>query len=290
MKKILVLGATGMAGHMIYYYLQSLNKYELFTVCFRKKIAEGSIILDVYNTDGIKSILQRINPDYVINCVGILINDSRKLPENAIYINAYFPHLLARLINESNLSSRIIHISTDCVFSGAKGLYADEDIKDALDVYGMTKNLGEIIDNNNLTIRTSIIGPELKENGEGLFHWVFSQRAKNKINGFEKSIWSGVTTLELAKAVDQCIDHSVTGLYQLSNGRKISKYELTQLVVNQFNLNIYVHKVDGLVTDKSILPSVRDNFNFVVSSYNVMIEELYQYMYKYKELYTFYLG
>jgi len=288
-KKILILGATGMAGHMIYYYLKSLKKYELFTVCFRNKITDDSIILDVYNTDEIKSALERINPDYVINAVGILVNGARRSPENAVYVNAYFPHLLARLISENNLSSCLVHISTDCVFSGKKGLYADTDVKDALDVYGMTKNLGEIIDDRNLTIRTSIIGPELKENGEGLFHWIFSQRDKNEINGYEKSIWSGVTTLELAKAISRCIDHHVTGLFQLSNGEKISKYGLVQLIVKRFNLNIFIHKIDGVVTDKSILPSVRDNFNFIVSSYNVMIEELYQYMYSQKSLYSFYL-
>jgi len=277
MKKILILGATGMAGHMIYYYLLSLNKYEIYTVCFRNKITEDSIVLDVYNTDGIKIVLRQFDPDYIINCVGVLVNGAKRSPENAIYINAYFPHLLVRLINEQNPSSRLIHISTDCVFSGSKGSYVDNDIKDALDIYGMTKNLGEIIDNKNLTLRTSIIGPELKENGEGLMHWIFLQ--KNGINGYEKSIWGGITTLELAKAVYQCIEHNVTNLYQLSNGEKISKYALIQLIVNQFKRDITVQKVDGIITDKSIIPSVRDDFCFVVSSYTNMIEELYQFMY-----------
>jgi len=290
MKKILILGATGMAGHIIYYYLRSLNKYEISAACFRNKIAEDSIILDVYNTDDIKLVLRRFDPDYIINCVGVLVNGAKSFPENAIYINAYFPHLLARLINEQNQSSRLIHISTDCVFSGSKGSYVDNDIKDALDIYGMTKNLGEIIDNKNLTIRTSIIGPELKENGEGLMHWIFSQRNKNGINGYEKSIWGGITTLELAKIIHQCIENHVIGLYQASNGEKISKYALVQLIINQFNLNIPVQKVDGIITDKSILPSVRNDFYFNVSSYTIMIEELYQWMYNQRNLYKFYLG
>jgi len=288
MKKILILGATGMAGHMIYYYLRSLEKYKLFTVCFRKKIAEDSIILDVYNTDEIKIVLRQFNPDYVINCVGVLVNGAKRSPVNAIYINAYFPHLLARLINEQNQSCRLIHISTDCVFSGSKGSYTDNDIKDALDIYGMTKNLGEIINDKNLTIRTSIIGPELKENGEGLMHWVFSQREKNVINGYEKSIWGGITTLELAKAVCQCIENNIIGLYQISNGEKISKYELIQLIVKQFQLNITVQKVDGIVTDKSILPSKNEKFCYYVPSYKNMIDELYQFMYKQQRLYRNY--
>jgi len=288
MKKILVLGATGMAGHMIYYYLRSLNKYELYTACFRNKIKEDSIILDVYNTDGIKVVLRQFNPDYVINCVGVLINGAKRSPENAIYINAYFPHLLAQLIKEQNQSSSLIHISTDCVFSGTKGSYADNDIKDALDIYGMTKNLGEIIDDKNLTIRTSIIGPELKENGEGLMHWIFLQRNKYGINGYEKSIWGGITTLELAKAVYQCIENQVVGLYQLSNGEKISKYALIQLIINQFKLDIPVQKVDGVKIDKSILPSKTKNFCYYVPSYKDMINELYQFMWQRHSLYRNY--
>jgi dTDP-4-dehydrorhamnose reductase len=153
----------------------------------------------------------------------------------------------------------------------------------------MTKNLGEIIDNKNLTIRTSIIGPELKEKGEGLMHWVFSQRDKNGINGYEKSIWGGITTLELAKAIYQCIEHHVTGLCQISNGERISKYTLIQLIISQFKLNIPVQKIDGIITDKSILPSVRDDFYFAVSSYAVMLEELYQWMYNKRSFYAFYL-
>jgi dTDP-4-dehydrorhamnose reductase len=287
--KILILGATGMAGHMIYYYFASLQKYEIYTVCFRNKIADTSIILDVYDSDAIKNILQEINPDYVINCIGILIKDSQNSPENAIYINAYFPHLLARLVTESNPDAKLIHISTDCVFSGTKGYYTDTDIKDALDTYGMTKNLGEIIDNQNLTIRTSIIGPELKTDGEGLLHWIFMQQTTGQINGYEKSLWGGVTTLELTKAIERCIEHRITGLYQLTNNMKISKYELIQIIVKQFNLNITIQKTNGLLVDKSIQSSRRKGFDYIVPSYNTMIEELCLFMNEHKNIYQQYV-
>ena len=289
LKKILILGAAGMAGHMIYYYLFSLKKYELFTICFRKKLTSDSVILSVYNIDELRAVLELFKPDYIINAVGVLINEANRSPENAVYINAYFPHVLARLIDDMNKKSRLIHISTDCVFSGKKGLYADNDEKDALDVYGMTKNLGEIIDKKNLTIRTSIIGPEIKENGEGLFHWIFSQRENNEINGYEKSIWGGVTTLELAKAIVQYIDHDTTGLFQLSNGERITKYDLIQLIVERFKLNIKVHKIEGVISDKSIIPSVSKNINYIVPSYFEMIDELYNFMNKHKNIYSSYL-
>jgi dTDP-4-dehydrorhamnose reductase len=286
--KIVILGASGMAGHMIYYYLTSLQKYEIYTLCFRNKIEDASIILDVYNTTDLKKILKEINPDYVINGIGILIKGSQKSPENAIYINAYFPHLLVRLIAENNQKTKVIHISTDCVFSGEKGYYADTDIKDALDTYGMTKNLGEIIDDRHLTIRTSIIGPELKTHGEGLFHWIFTQQSAGQIAGYERSLWGGVTTLELAKAIEQCIDNNIIGLYQLTNNMKISKYELIQMIVTQFNLNITVQKINGIIVDKSIQSSQCDGFDYVVPAYNTMVEELYIFMSLHQNIYNQY--
>jgi dTDP-4-dehydrorhamnose reductase len=278
-----------MAGHIVYYYFSQLRQFELYTLCFRNKLIGNSIILDVHDIDGIKKAITEIIPDCIINCIGVLIKGSRNNLENAIYINAYFPHILSRIVRESGLTARIVHISTDCVFSGDRGSYSDTDIKDALDVYGMTKNIGEIIDDKNLTIRTSIIGPELKANGEGLFHWVFSQRDKGEIPGYEKSLWAGVTTLELAKAIECCIKKNITGLFQLTNGEKISKYELLQLLVRKFDLHITVRKLAGKESDKSIQPSSRAGFDYRVPSYTAMITELCYFMYEHKTLYTQYL-
>ena len=127
-----------------------------------------------------------IKPDYVINCVGVLIKGSKESIENAIYINAYFPHMLERILH--NTTGKLIHISTDCVFSGEKGQYADNDPKDALDTYGMTKNLGEVVNTKDITLRTSIIGPELKNNGEGLFHWIYSQKRRTLFKAMKISM------------------------------------------------------------------------------------------------------
>jgi len=287
MKKILIFGATGMAGHMIYNYLTSLHEYIISATYFKNKLIHDAISLDVYNINGIRTILKDIMPDVIINCIGILVKGSNKVPKDAIYINSYFPHLLCELIEENSPNTKLIHISTDCVFSGSNGLYKDTDIKDALDIYGITKNLGEIINNKDLTIRTSIIGPELK-NGEGLFHWIFSQQISGKINGYEKSIWSGVTTLELAKAIEKCIKYNIIGLYQLTNGIPISKYELIQLIINLYKLKINLYNTDGLFSDKSLFPSEKRIPDYKVPSYNDMISELYDYMYKYKEKYIYY--
>ena len=220
MKKVLLFGATGMAGHVTYYYLRSTGKYDISNVVYRTPLTEDSIVVDVTNRDAVADVVHRVHPEIIINCIGILIKGSKEHPDNAILINAYFPHLLKRLSDE--VGAKLIHISTDCVFSGKKGNYTEDDFRDADDVYGRSKALGEIINDKDLTIRTSIIGPELKNNGEGLFHWFMHQ--SGKIRGFRTAVWGGVTTLELAKAIDYALDSGTTGLVHLSNGIGISNF------------------------------------------------------------------
>ena len=285
MKKVLILGAGGMAGHMVYYYLDSLQKYCLYTVCHRTSLTGHSFILDIHDTNTLTNILVDIQPDVIVNCIGVLIKGSQKSIKDAVYINAYYPHLLSDFIGKNLKSSKLIHISTDCVFSGNKGNYTFDDKKDALDVYGMTKNLGEVINEKDLTIRTSIIGPELKKNGEGLFHWLFSNRAAKELNGYTKSVWSGVTTLELAKAIDFAITTDLIGLQQLSNNKQITKYDLLKLITDTFNLSVEIKPVDGVISDKSIISSISD---YTVPSYSVMLQDLHNFMNKNKKLYTQY--
>ena len=224
-------------------------------------------------------------PDIILNCIGVLIKGSKEHPDNAILINAWFPHLLKKLSDE--VGAKLIHISTDCVFSGKKGNYTETDFRDADDVYGRSKSLGEIINNKDLTLRTSIIGPELKENGEGLFHWFMRQHGQ--VNGFNTAIWGGVTTLELAKAIDVAITQGTTGLVQLSNGTGISKYDLLHLFRKIWNKqDIEILPFDGNGIDKSIAKS--EKFDYVVPGYEEMLREQYDWMWGKRELYrTLYL-
>ena len=289
-KKLLILGATGMAGHVAYTYLNETCKYDIATICHSGKIEPNSYELDIYDTARLTQIIEKERPDAVINCIGILIKGSKSNPANAIYINSFFPHKLSEITHSVLSDSKVIHISTDCVFSGNEGGYKDSDIKNALDTYGMTKNLGELINDKDLTLRTSIIGPELKKNGEGLMHWVFSQRSAGELNGWTKSFWGGVTTLELAKVMDAVLVSGLTGLYQVSNDKAISKYDLVSLIVKEFSLPIKVNAVDGTVCDKSIFNSVRSDFSYKVPSYNDMISEVHSFMNSHKSLYTQYLG
>ena len=205
MEKVLILGSTGMLGHVLYNYLESNTTFKLYDLSYRKKLNKLSILLDVSNTEKLTKHIEEISPNYVINCIGILKKKSIENPKNAIYINAYFPHLLKNICNKIN--SKLIHVSTDCVFSGNNGNYVENSKKDANDLYGQTKSLGEFNDENHLCIRTSIIGPELKEIGEGLLHWLFNQ--KGEIQGFKNVFWGGVTTFELSKAIYYSIENKV---------------------------------------------------------------------------------
>ncbi len=282
-KKILLLGATGMAGHVAYHYLKETNKYEILDVVFRNKLTADSIVLDVTDKHATEELIKTVKPDIIVNCIGILIKGSRQHPDNAIYINAYFPHLLERLSSE--IDAKLIHISTDCVFSGKKGNYTEYDFKDADDVYGRSKALGEVENDRDLTIRTSIIGPELKQSGEGLFHWFMHQ--EGKVNGFTDAIWGGVTTLELAKAIDKVIDNNLTGLVHLSNGKGISKYDLLNLFRTIWNRNnIDINPFEGHAVDKSLQSSTKFNMN--VPSYNTMLDEMKSWMDNHKYIYNQY--
>lgn len=278
-KKVLLFGATGMAGHIVYMYLKNTRKYIVMNVTFHTKLTDDSIIVDVTDKDIVSKIVVETQPDIIINCIGILIKGSNEHPENAILINAYFPHLLKKLSDE--VGAKLIHISTDCVFSGKKGDYTELDFRDADDIYGRSKALGEIVNEKDLTIRTSIIGPELKRNGEGLFHWFMHQTGC--VNGFKTTIWSGVTTLELAKAVDVALDKKLTGLVQLSNGKGISKYDLLCLFKEIWHKNVIILPYEGNGINKSIAKSCR--FDYEVPNYRNMLLEQYDWMEKYKKIY-----
>jgi len=270
--KVLVLGSTGLIGHQVYNYLKKNSDYKLSNISYRNKLQEDTILLDIREETKFLDTVEKIKPNIIINCIGILINGSNKDPENAIFINAYMPHRLMRLADSIN--AKLIHISTDCVFSGnKKEPYLELDEKDGKDIYAKTKGLGEIINNEHLTLRTSVVGPELKTNGEELFHWFMNQ--SGTINGFTKAIWSGVTTIELAKAVMWAIDNKTTGLYHITNNQPINKYDLLLLFKKHTQKNIEVLSVEGRNVDKSFIDT-RKLINYSIPSYDEMIRDMVQ--------------
>ena len=284
-KKVLVLGSTGLIGHQVYNYLKNNSDYELANISYRKKLDENSVLLDIREEEKFISTIKVINPDIIINCIGILIDGANKDPENAIFINAYMPHRLMRLTDD--IGAKLIHISTDCVFSGEKKEpYIEADEKDGKDTYAKAKGLGEVINDRHLTLRTSVVGPELKTNGEELFHWFMMQ--EGKINGFIKAIWSGVTTLELAHAVKWGIENQITGLYHITNNTLINKNDLLHLFRKYSKKDIGIVAVDGKEVDKSFIDT-RKEINYIIPSYDEMIQDMINYMKNNSDLYQQYM-
>ncbi|WP_299434134.1 SDR family oxidoreductase [uncultured Aquimarina sp.] len=270
-KKILIIGSTGMLGHQVYkHFKKNEEKFEIIDITYRTKVSPKSIVLDVTNSDELSKCLKENKPDYVINCVGILISGSNNNIANAIYINAYLPHFLAKKCSEIN--AKLIHISTDCVFSGQKGKYTEGDEKDGKDTYAKTKGLGEVTYENHVTLRTSIIGPELKKNGEGLLHWFLNQNGA--IQGYTKAIWSGVTTYELARFIEVAINFDLNGLYHVTNNESINKYDLLKLFSKNLNKEIHIEAVEGKSVDKSLIDTQKA-VNYKIPVYEEMIKEMF---------------
>lgn len=260
-----------MLGHIAARYLSESGCYQVVP-CVRRACSSGEIEVDVTDISRVREVLEQQRPDIVLNCVGMLIKACADHPALAIMVNSYFPQFLAE--TGRKLGYKLIHVSTDCVFSGKKGAYTDTDFRDGDTVYARTKALGEVIDDRNLTIRTSIIGPELKDNGTGLFHWFMGQQGA--VKGYSRAFWSGVTTLELSKFIHAAIQGGLTGLFQLSMPEKISKYDLLKLFQEIWDKrDVVISPFDGYFCDKSMVCSDRPGFIYALpADYKRMLMEL----------------
>lgn len=282
MKKILVIGIKGMAGHVIYNYLKKVNTYEVYGIARNIKRSITEFSLDVSNIGEMSKIIEENNFDFVINCIGILNSKAEDYPVNAIWFNSYFPHFLEEITK--NMNTQIIHISTDCVFNGKKGCYKETDFKDGEGFYAQSKALGEITNTKDLTIRTSIIGPELNIDGIGLFNWFMNQTGE--INGYTSAYWSGVTTLELAKVLHFVIEKPLQGLVHLTNGIPINKFDLISLFQDIWSKNdVEIKPYEGKVVDKSLERSRK--LLYEVPSYKDMLEEQYVWIKEFANLYIY---
>ncbi len=271
--KILVIGSNGMAGHMISRYLKSRG-YQVETLA--KNNADFSV--NIENLNESKAFfcgLQRY--DFIINCIGLLVKDSQETPSRAIYINSFFPHFLEETF--ANTNTRIIHLSTDCVFDGITGNYIESDRHTETNFYGRSKSLGEINNNKDITFRTSIIGPELKSNGSGLLNW-FITNTSDEVDGWENAWWNGMTTLQLAKCIDQYIQNPIiTGVYHLvNNSVNINKYDLLCKINSIYNLGKTINKVNGPKPVNKILVDTKKLINFQIPDYNTQLKELKEFL------------
>jgi len=282
MKKILIVGASGLIGHQIYQRLHACDDYEVLHIAHQRKLNHQTILLDARDEHCFEACVRNLKPNVIVNAMGILIAEANANPEHAIFLNAYMPHRL-RTIADS-MAAKLVHISTDCVFSGKKGAYVESDMKDADDIYGRAKGLGEVTTAPHLTLRTSVVGPELKE-GEELFHWFMSQ--SGRIKGFTRALWSGVSTIELAKAVEWAIRQDVQGLYHITNGKPISKYDLLMLFKKYTRKAIEIESVAGRMTDKSLIDT-RHALPYDIPDYDDMVRDMVVFIREHSELYPYY--
>jgi dTDP-4-dehydrorhamnose reductase len=262
MKKILVLGMSGMLGSMIYDYLKKNPSIEVAGTYLKKEEIEAFVSeKNLFHFDASKKIkdqlhqiYQQFNADYIINCIGIIKPYCLDNDHNGVYlaiiVNANFPHEMAVSLKEINPQSKIIQIATDCVYSGSIGKYHEESKHDALDVYGKTKSLGEVHLENFINIRTSIIGPEINAK-LSLLEWFLSNHFGCEVKGFDHHEWNGCTTLQFAKLCEKMIiENEFEKLRKISHtlhyviNESVSKYRLLEIFNEVFDKKCVIKKVD----------------------------------------------
>ncbi|WP_454193835.1 dTDP-4-dehydrorhamnose reductase family protein [Paenibacillus sp. Marseille-Q7038] len=268
--KLLIIGGHGMAGHMMVQYFKQQGHHTVFYTSRNKKDPNG-LILDVNDIHSVDLLVKAVHPDVIINAVGILNQYAEKNIIQAYHVNGFLPHRLANLADQ--VGAKLIHISTDCVFKGERsGGYTEEDLPDGETIYAITKSLGEVCSPGHLTIRTSIIGPEIRKNGIGLMHWFFAQ--KGVVQGYTKARWNGVTTLMLAKVVDEYMTSKVSGLIHLAHPDPVSKYELLLLFKEIWDLKETIIVPNSTFEQDRTLAVTREDVNPLLPSYRDMLKEL----------------
>lgn len=255
---ILILGASGMVGNAMFRVLSKKPGWRVFGT-LRSNHARGYFLpeegtqlldgVDVLNNDGLVRVFAKVRPDVVINCVALIKQlDAADDPLVAIPLNALLPHRLADLCEVAG--ARLVHLSTDCVFSGEKGNYRETDAPDAQDLYGRSKYLGEVDYPHAITLRTSVIGPELQTR-HGLLEWFLSQEGRCK--GYARAVFSGLPSVELARvARDFVIPRpDLHGIYHVSS-EAISKYDLLCGIARVYLKRIDIQRDESFVIDRSL--------------------------------------
>jgi dTDP-4-dehydrorhamnose reductase len=281
--RVLVLGATGMLGSAVYKVLSGSNALSVFGTVrntsaiknFGPGLQENLISgVDVLDHDCLVNVFQQCKPDVVVNCVGLIKQlSTAKDPLSTLPVNAMLPHRLSKLCGLTN--SRLIHISTDCVFSGRKGMYQEVDVSDAEDLYGKSKFIGEVVDEPHaITLRTSIIGHELNSQSS-LVDWFLSQ--EGSVKGFSQAIFSGLPTVELARVIMEFVIPQPTlhGLYHVS-AQPIDKLTLLQHVAKTYHKEINIIPDDQLKIDRSLDSSrFRNATGYVPPAWVDLIQTMY---------------
>lgn len=275
--KVLVIGATGMLGYSIFSNLSELSNFDVYGTVRNVKGLESFFPLtdklipnvDVKDFATLEKAVLGVKPDVVINCIGLIKqHDVSKQHVEAIEINALLPHKIAQLCD--SIQARLVHFSTDCVFDGKTGSYLETDLPTATDLYGKSKCLGEVDYGKHVTLRTSIIGHELKSS-VSLIDWFLSQ--EGSVKGFSKAVFSGLPTVYVAKVLADYVlpNPSLSGLYQLSVD-PIDKFSLISKVADVYSKQIEIEKFEDFVMDRSLNSTkFREDTGFVAPSWDELV-------------------
>lgn len=279
--KIMVLGASGMLGHIMTKYLEE-NGHDVIGVSRSGSFGALPVAINLENWPSLQKEIANYRPEWVINAAGLLNDEVDKNLSSAILINSFLPQKLAEAGPE--LGFRLITIGSDCVFQGDRGAYSIQDNPDAQSAYGKTKHVGEVNNEYDLTIRTSIIGPEIDPKGRGLLLWFMSQA--EQADGWTAAHWTGVTTLELAKIIEKIVSGNIheVGLWQCVPSQPITKFELLGLMNATFRQgDIVVNSVPGVPHDRSLINDRPNAWNVPV--YPEMMSELKNWILSHQDIY-----
>lgn len=282
--KFLIVGCNGMAGHTISLYLKEQG-YEVEGFAREESRFVRTIAGDARDLKKVQKTIEEGQYDAVVNCIGLLNQFAENDHEAAVFLNSYFPQFLAGITDHT--STQIIHISTDCVFSGSRGGYTERDLPDGELFYDRSKALGELINKKDITFRNSIIGPDLKKDGIGLVNWFMQQ--KGKVNGYKNAMWTGQTTLQLAKTIENAAIQRVHGLYHMVPEECISKYDML-LLFNQYLRKepIEIVPEENFKIDKSLRRTNYERFRYQIPGYEEQVRELGEWMRRHGEEYPQY--
>ncbi|MFC4810911.1 dTDP-4-dehydrorhamnose reductase family protein [Paenibacillus sp. GCM10023250] len=273
--KLLIIGGNGMAGHMLIRYFRETHPEHEVVYTTRRADGAGGLELDATDAEATAALVRAVRPDVIVNAAGVLNQDAETHPLRAYLVNGLLPHWLRYAAD--GIGARVVHISSDCVFSGERGAYAESDHPDGTSVYARSKALGEMLYGRHLTIRTSIIGPEIRPQGIGLLKWFLAQ--SGTVNGYANVYWNGVTTLELAKAVAYAMEQpEIGGLVHLTASESVNKLTLLLLFQAAFEKEDVRIVCDEAIRIDRTLVATRKDWKYRMTGYIPMLDELAQWM------------
>ena len=280
--KVFILGCNNTIGHVVALYFKEKG-HEVMGYDQENLGLVRQVTGNYHDVVLIQQTIEQYCPEAVINCIAVVNQDAEADKAEATYVNCYLPHYLEKITADTSIV--VVHRSTDCIFAGERGQYTVNDVPDAKSFYARTKAVGELINEKDITIRVSLIGPSLKEDDGSLLNWFLRQQGQ--VNGFANAIWTGVTTEEYAREIELLLTQGKHGVFQSTPTLSISKYELLKLFEKHFPHGREVLRIDNQRVDKSLVQDFGDA-DIVVPSYDKMVEDVRRWVQSHRELYPKY--